>query len=74
MKHKSSEEQRIIEIKAEDQIEERGAIIYGPDRREEHVEIYQQKVERRVRELAETLPVLQKIIFANDWFSGECVL
>ena len=63
MKHKSSEPQRIIEIKADDQIEERGAIIYGPDtdRREEHVEVYQQKVERRVRELAETHPVLQKI-------------
>ena len=61
MKYKRAEEQRIIEINAEDLIEERKPIIYGPDRKEEHVEVYQQKVERRVRELAESLPVIQKI-------------
>ena len=61
MKHKRAEEQRIIEINAEDLIEERKPIIFGPDRREEHVEVYQQKVERRVRELAESLPVIKKI-------------
>lgn len=61
MKHKRTEEQRIIEIVADDQIVERLPIIYGPDMKEEQVEVYQKKVERRVRELADSHPVIQKI-------------
>ena len=61
MKHKRTEAQKIIEIVADDQIVERLPIIYGPDMKEERVEVYQKKVERRVRELADSHPVIQKI-------------
>ena len=61
MKHQRSEVENIIEIMADDRIFERKPIIFGPNRQEEHVEVYKEKVEKRVRELADSLPAIQKI-------------
>ena len=57
----TSEERTIIEIDIDDSIFERGPIIYGPDRSEMPVETYKMKVERRVIELANSHPTVQKI-------------
>ena len=61
MGDKRAEEQTIIEIDIDDPITERGPIRVGPEMKEVHVEVYQKNVERRVRELAETHPVIKKI-------------
>ena len=61
MGDKRAEEQTIIEIDVGDPIHERGPIRIGPEMKEVHVEVYQKNVERRVRELAETHPVIKKI-------------
>jgi len=61
MGDKRAEEQTIIKIDVGDPIIERGPIRIGPEMKEVHVEPYQKKVERRVRELAETHPIIKKI-------------
>jgi type I restriction enzyme, R subunit len=61
MSDKRVEEQTIIEIDIDDHIAERGPIKLGPGMNEVPFEDYLKNVERRVRELAETHPVIQKI-------------
>ncbi len=61
MSNKRSEEQTIIEIDIDDHISERGPIRLGPGMNEVPIDEYMKNVERRVRELAETHPVIQKI-------------
>ena len=61
MSDKRAEEQTIIKIDVGDPILERGPIRVGPEMKEVHVETYQKKVEGRVRELAETHPIIKKI-------------
>lgn len=61
MIYQQSEPVRVIQIKMEDVIQQRGTIRYGPDMLEDHVEVYREKVEKKIRELADKNPAIQKI-------------
>ena len=50
-----------IVIDMGDVVKQRTLIEFGPDRNEEYVETYQAKVEKKIKEMAESEPVVQKI-------------
>ena len=50
-----------IVIDMADVVKQRALIEYGPDLKEEHIETYQAKVEKKIKELAESMPAVQKI-------------
>lgn len=61
MKYKRSEPNPPIVLDIDDVIQERTLIQYGPIPNEEYVETYQAKVEKRIKELADKHPTIQKI-------------
>lgn len=61
MIYQQSEPVRVIQIRMNDVIQQRGTIRYGPDMQEDHVEVYREKVEKKIRELADKNPAIQKI-------------
>jgi type I restriction enzyme, R subunit len=50
-----------IVIDMGDMIKQRTLIEFGPDRNEEYVDTYQAKVEKKIKEMAESEPIVQKI-------------
>jgi len=50
-----------IVIDMGDIVKQRTLIEFGPDRNEEYVDTYQAKVEKKIKEIAESEPVVQKI-------------
>jgi len=61
MQYKQPEPTPQIVIDMADVVKQRALIEYGPDLKEEHVETYQAKVEKKIKELAESMPAVQKI-------------
>jgi len=61
MQFKQSEPIPQIIIDMGDVIQERGKITFGPDSQEEFVDTYKVKVEKHIKELAESEPAIQKI-------------
>ncbi len=61
MKYKRSDGQKIIEFDLDDQIIERKWIEFGPNGEGEYVHIYKEKVEKRVKELADKEQAIIKI-------------
>lgn len=61
MKYKQPEPTPQIIIDMDDVIKQRTLIEFGPDRQEEYITTYQVKVEKRIRELAESEPLVKKI-------------
>jgi len=61
MKYKRKEGQKIIEFDLDDQVIERKWIEFGPNGEGEYVHIYKERVERRVRELADKESAIVKI-------------
>jgi len=61
MQYKQPEPTPQIIIDMADVVKQRALIEYGPDLKEEHVETYQAKVEKKIKELAESMPAVQKI-------------
>lgn len=62
MKYKQTEPRPQIIVDLADEIAQRKLITYGPDEKEEHVKVYTEKVERRIKELAEKHPTIKKIL------------
>ena len=60
MQYKQPEPTPQIVINIDDVVQER-KIEYGPDLKEEYIETYQTKVEKRIKELAESQPVVKKL-------------
>lgn len=61
MKYMSKEPRKTIIIDMEDLIQSRETIVFGPDCQEAYVSIYKEKVEEKIRRLAEEHPALRKI-------------
>ena len=61
MKYMAKEPRRTIVLDMDDMIQKRKTIQFGPDVQEEHVEVYREKVERKIKQLAEEHPSIQKI-------------
>jgi type I restriction enzyme R subunit len=61
MKYKRKEGQNIIEFDLDDQVIERKWIEFGPNGEGDYVHVYKEKVEKRVRELADKESAIVKI-------------
>ena len=61
MKYMSKEPRKTIIIDMEDLIQRREKITFGPDCQEEYVAVYKEKVEEKIKKLAEEHPALRKI-------------
>jgi len=61
MQYKQSEPNPLIIIDVGDRIQERKTIVFGPEMNEEYIETYQAKVEKKIKELAESIPAINKI-------------
>jgi type I restriction enzyme R subunit len=61
MKYMSREPRKTIIIDMDDLIQSRETITFGPDCQEEYVAVYKEKVEEKIRKLAEEHPALKKI-------------
>ena len=61
MKYMSKEPRKTIIIDMEDLIQSRETIVFGPDCQEVYVSVYKEKVEEKIRKLAEEHPALRKI-------------
>lgn len=61
MKYKRPDTQKIIEFDLDDQVIERKWIEFGPNGEGEYVHIYKEKVEKRVKELADKEQAIVKI-------------
>jgi type I restriction enzyme R subunit len=61
MKYMSKEPRKIIIIDMEDLIQSRETVVFGPDCQEEYVAVYKEKVEEKIKRLAEKHPALRKI-------------
>jgi len=61
MKYMSKEPRKTIIIDMEDLIQSRETIVFGPDCQETYVSVYKEKVEEKIRRLAEEHPALRKI-------------
>ena len=61
MKYMSKEPRKTIVIDQEDLIQSREKIIFGPDSEEWYVAAYKEKVEEKIKRLAEEHPALRKI-------------
>ena len=60
-KFMTSEPRETIVLDIDDMIQERKLIEFGPDAREEYVRVYMEKVEERIKKLAEEHPTIGKI-------------
>jgi type I restriction enzyme R subunit len=61
MKYMSNEPRKTIIIDMEDLIQSREKITFGPDCQEEYIAVYKEKVEEKIKRLAEEHPALRKI-------------
>lgn len=61
MKHKLLEEREIVKLDMDDLVAERRWIEFGPEGGGDYVANYREKIEKKVLDLAETHPALQKI-------------
>jgi len=61
MRYKMSEPRPQIILDLDDFVKERGTIQFGPDSQEEYVHVYKEKVEKKIKELAQAHPTIQKI-------------
>ncbi len=61
MRYMSKEPRKTIIIDQEDLIQSREKIVFGPDCEETYVSVYKEKVEEKIRRLAEEHPALRKI-------------
>jgi type I restriction enzyme, R subunit len=61
MKYMSKEPRKTIIIDMDDLIQKREKIVFGPDCQEEYVTVYKEKVEEKIKKLAEEHAALKKI-------------
>jgi len=61
MQYKQPEPIPQIVLNMDDIIQERGMIRFGPELKEEYIQTYQIKVEKKIKELVDSDPVIQKI-------------
>jgi type I restriction enzyme R subunit len=61
MKYKKSEPRNPIILDMDDVIEARKKIVFGPEQTEAYIDKYKEKVENRIKELAEKHPTIKKI-------------
>ena len=61
MKYMASEPRRTIVIDMDDVIQQRKLIEFGPDAKQEYVNVYKEKVEKRIKMLARESPAIYKI-------------
>ncbi len=61
MKHKLMEEREILKLDLDDLVTERKWIEFGPEGEGDYVANYREKIEKKILDLAETHPVLEKI-------------
>ncbi len=70
MRFKASEPRPQIILDLDDFIKERGTIVFGPDLKEEYVQVYKEKIEQKIKNLATYHPTIRKII-ANELLTEE---
>ena len=61
MKYMASEPRKTIVIDMDDVIQQRKLIEFGPDAKQEYVNVYKEKVEERIKMLAREHPAIYKI-------------
>jgi len=61
MKYMASEPRKTIVLDMDDMIQERKIIEFGPDAKQEYVKVYKEKVEDRIKRLADEHPAILKI-------------
>ena len=61
MQYKQPEPIPQIVLNMGDTIQERGMILFGPEQKEEYIQTYQIKVEKKIKELVDSDSVIQKI-------------
>jgi len=61
MKYKQPDPRPVIMLDIDDVVQQRKIIEYGPDAEQEYVEKYREKVEKRIKKLAQEHPTIQKI-------------
>ena len=62
MKYMSKEPRKTIIIDMEDLIQRREKITFGPDCQEEYVAVYKERVEEKIKKLAEEHPALMSVL------------
>lgn len=62
MRYKREEPKEPIIIDIDDIIEERKIVEFGPNAMHEHVKVYKEKIEKRIKRLAKKHPTIQKIM------------
>jgi type I restriction enzyme R subunit len=62
MRYKREEPKEPIIIDIDDIIEERKIVEFGPKAMHEHVKVYKEKIEKRIKQLAKKHPTIQKIM------------
>ncbi len=62
MKYMASEPRKTIVLDMDDMIKQRKLIEFGPDAKQEHVKVYKEKVEDRIKRLADEHPAIIKIM------------
>jgi type I restriction enzyme R subunit len=61
MKYMASEPRKTIVLDIDDMIQQRKLIEFGPDAKQEYVKVYKEKVEDRIKKLADEHPAILKI-------------
>lgn len=61
MKYMTPEPRRTIVLDMDDMIQQRKLIEFGPDAKQEYVKVYKEKVEERIKKLADEHPAIMKI-------------
>ncbi len=61
MKYMAPETRRTIVLDIDDMIQQRKLIEFGPDAKQEYVKVYKEKVEDRIKRLADEHPAIMKI-------------
>jgi type I restriction enzyme R subunit len=61
MKYMAPEPRRTIVLDMDDMIQQRKLIEFGPDAKQEYVKVYKEKVEDRIKKLADEHPAIMKI-------------
>lgn len=61
MRYKRSEPVPVIKLDIDDVVKQRKIIEYGPDAEQEHVEVYREKVEKKIKEMIRSNKAIQKI-------------
>ncbi len=61
MKYMASEPRRTIVLDIDDMIQQRKIIEFGPDAKQEYVQVYKEKIEERIKKLADEHPAILKI-------------